>query len=417
VSQAYAVIAGRERHPPARLAGFVAHQADRMTTQPHWLVAHRSVETVISILAAFRAGAPVALINPKLSDSERTALRRDIDLSQLPGDAAVVVFTSGTAGTPKGVVLSAAAFAASSTANTEHLGWNADDRWLCCLSLAHIGGLSIVTRCTDAQRTIVLTPEQPFVASELIDAIETHRVTLLSLVPAMLSRMLDDAPDWRPPEHLRAVLLGGAKASPGLIAHARNRGLPIQTTYGMSETCSQIYTGGVLLSGVEVRTHEHGHLQVRGPMLASGYIDEQGFRPLTHSDGWFDTGDLGHVDSDGRLHISGRADDCIISGGANVIPAEVENALEASPDVSAACVFGIADETWGQVVAAAIVPASSSLADGTGKRRLAEFLRERLASYKRPRRICVINELPLGPTGKIDRRQVVALTRDRLVSW
>src|SRR5690606_23248612 len=128
--------------------------------------------------------------------------------------------------------------------------------------------------------------------------------------------------------HLRAILLGGAPASPALLERADAAGYRVVPTYGMTETCSQIYTGGQLLDGVELRVVD-GRIQVRGPMLATAYLDDAGLRPIAGPDGWFDTGDSGSVE-DSVLAISGRADDCIITGGHNVHPAEVENALESS---------------------------------------------------------------------------------------
>lgn len=385
-----------------------------MELTPRWLVARRDDATAAEILAAIERGPAVALLHPGLTAPERDALQQRIELTALPTTAAVVIFTSGSTGAAKGVVLSARAFAASAAAHAANLPWRSDDRWLCCLSLAHIGGLSIVTRCAAAGRDAVLAAEAPFDPEKLAATIAAERITLLSVVPAMLARLVDELPEWRAPAHLRAVLVGGARAGQALIARARERGVPVLTTYGMTETCSQIYTGGKLLPGVELRTVD-GRLQLRGPMLAEGYIDEDGFRPLTGADGWYDTGDLGHLDDRGALHVLGRADDCIISGGANVAPAEVERALETCPDVRAACVFGVPDPVWGQLVAAAIVPATA--ADDTTHERLAAFVRDHLASYKRPRRICLVDALPRGLSGKIDRGRAAQLTRDRLRPW
>ncbi len=391
------------------LAVDVARRADELRREPAWLIGERTDDIIAHVLARMQAGAPTALVNEKSSQAERELLRSRIDLGQLPPRAAIVIFTSGSSGEPKGVVLSAEAFAASAAAHTANLGWRDDDRWLCNLSLAHIAGLSIITRSYAAGRDIVVAGSMSFEPAQLIAMVDDHRVTLLSLVPTMLSRVVDELPDWQCPGHVRAVLLGGAAATPALVERARARGVPVLPTYGMTETCSQIYTGGNMLAGVDVRT-TNGRLQVRGPMLAMGYIDQDGFRPLT-DDGWFDTGDLGRVDDNGRLRITGRADDCIISGGANVFPAEVERVVQECADVAAACVFGVSDDTWGQLVAVAIVPASH---DDDAARRVAEFIRARLASYKQPRRIAVVDELPLGDTGKVDRRRVAQLATARL---
>ncbi len=328
-----------------------------------------------------------------------------------PADAAAIVFTSGTTGEPRAAVLTRAALLASAEASAANLGWLDDDCWLLAMPIARVGGLSIVTRCLAARKTVALVPG--FDAAQLPAQIERHRATLVSLVPAMLDRVLAAHPTWRPPEFLRAVLIGGAAAPRALLQRAARRRLPIIVTYGCTETCSQVVAtpyefrfeasrcgAGRPLTGAQVRV-AGGRIEVRGPMRMAGYAGE----PLLDPRQWFDTGDLGDFDAEGFLHVSGRAGDWIISGGEKVHPAEVERALEAFPGVVSAGVFGVADETWGQVVAAAIVVSGESIDDSA----LSAFLKTRLAPHKLPRRICLVPALPLSAAGKLDRAALPSL--------
>jgi O-succinylbenzoic acid--CoA ligase len=225
--------------------------------------------------------------------------------------------------------------------------------------------------------------------------------------------VLDAHPQWTPPAHLRAVLVGGAAAPAKLLERATQRRLPIVVTYGCTESCSQVVAtpyayrfdaarcgAGRPLPGAQVRV-VGGHIEVRGPMRMAGYAGE----PPLDAQAWFDTGDLGDFDADGFLHVKARAGDLIITGGENVYPAEVERVLEAFPGVAAAAVFGIADDTWGQVVAAALVTPGAPV----DERELAAFLGDRLSPQKRPRRICTVPALPHTPAGKLDRAALPAL--------
>ena len=324
--------------------------------------------------------------------------------------------TSGSSGTPHVVVLSRRAFLASAAASAANFGWQPDDRWLLCLPLAHIGGLSVVTRCLIARRPVVLGgPVQPGEPSEqrLARTILSGRPRLLSLVPTQLSGLLQLQPRFELPPCVRVILTGGAAAPPSLVSACTERGWPVFTSYGMTEACSQIATErrgsgapaergcGWPLPGVEVRLAEGGAIQVRGPTLLSGYL--LGAEAPLDAEGWFTTGDIGRFDATGRLHVLGRIDQMIISGGENVAPAEVEAALEACPGVLEACVFPVPDAHWGQLVGAGL----RVQRDADPELLLAGVRREleqRLAAFKRPRRYALAAAFVYGPTGKLDRR-------------
>src|SRR5690606_12376755 len=237
------------------------------------------------------------------------------------------------------------------------------------------------------------------------EALAREPITLLSLVPAQLAALLDDVA-WRPPRSLRAVLLGGAAAAPALVAAAIARGVPVLPTYGMTETTGQIAAarapGEPLLPrpGVELVAGTRdapAPIRVRAPMLASRYLDGTPIAPELA------TSDLGYP-LDGALHVVGRIDDTIITGGENVHPAQVEAVLTATPGVRAALAFGVPDARWGQVIAAAVV-IDREFDEAAA---LARW-RAALPAHARPRRLATVPALPLLPSGKPDRRGASAM--------
>lgn len=409
------------------------------------VVAPLRLETLLAIYALVELRVPLVPIHPRLVPREREALVDLAGASRLlderwvpsvqppagdlpPGrsddeeDPLAILFTSGSSGAPKGVELSHRAFAAAAKASAENLGWHTNDRWLLCMPLGHVGGLSIVLRCLAARATIVMSPWTGSIEALLKD-IEHLDVTILSLVPTMLARILADAPTYRFPPRVRAVLLGGDAASPSLLAAAAARGVPVLTTYGMTEACSQIATSapgepasaamgvGRPLPGVEVRIVD-GEIHARGPVLFTRYVPPAPAR--TSADGWFGTGDLGRFDEQGRLHVTGRRSDLIITGGENVDPREVEAALETCAGVAAAAVFGVPDERWGQVVGAAVVLTPGANAHRVGA--VVSELKTKLAPHKWPRRIAVVDALVFNATGKLDRKSTAAVATPALAA-
>jgi O-succinylbenzoic acid--CoA ligase len=370
-------------------------------------IATPAADTVLAVLAALAAHRPIALLHHRLPADELRRQRALVEQAALPPDAAAVLFTSGSTGAARGVVLSRAALAAAAGASAHHLGWRDDDRWLLALSLAHAGGLSIVIRCLAARRPIALC-DRDFDRDTVAALLE--RCTLASLVPTQLAALLDD-PAWRPPARLRAVLLGGAAAPPALLARAAARGVRFLTTYGMTESLGQLATAAperagdpaaplVALPGVAFEAGSRAApaaIRVRAPMLATGYLDGAPIAPA------FTTADLGFVEA-GALQVVGRRDDAIITGGENVQPSTVEAVLVATPGVRAACVFGVRDERWGEIVAAAIVVAADFEASAA-----AEHWHAALPGHALPRRLAICAALPVLPSGKVDRRSAALL--------
>lgn len=323
----------------------------------------------------------------------------------------VIVFTSGSTGRPKAVRIAGRALEAAAEAHARALPWRPEDRWLLAMPLAHVGGLSILTRALWARAAVAIGPSR-FSPEGLVDAAARHRATLVSLVPTMLEDLLDAA--LAPPPTVRAALLGGAACPPARLARGRAAGWPLLPTYGTSETCAQVCTQrlgderpdgvGPPLPGVSVRVVD-GEIQVAGPTVTDGLLDA----PAPFDGAWVRTGDRGLLDDEGHLHVRGRLDERIVSGGENVDPLEVEHALLAHPAVRAACVVGVPDERWGQRVAAAVVRR-----EPVEPAELEDHLRARLAGFKRPRAWRIVDALPRTPSGKTDRAAVRAwLARGR----
>jgi O-succinylbenzoic acid--CoA ligase len=401
------------------------------------LRAQNSLDALRIAAATIELQAPLVLLHPRLTQAEEGALlaqaqprvlalegepRQTERFEPLPAEVGVVMFTSGTSGRPRGAMLPWGALSAAVEASAALLPVAPGDRWLLCLPLCHIGGLSILLRCLRGRGSVVLAPR--FRAAEVLALIERHRPTLLSVVPTMLHDLLE-VDERNLLATLRAVLVGGAAAPAPLLERSARRGVLALTTYGLTEACSQVTTQrprdastsepgvglplpGVALrlvseEGAEVRPGAIGRIQIQGPTLMRGYLGES---PIS---GWFDTGDLGSFDLAGHLHVHARRSDLIVTGGENVYPAEVEAQLLVGGGVLAAMVFGVPDPRWGQLVAAAIVPAPGFNLEAWRAAVLAA-----MAPHKRPRLFCVTDGIPLGPTGKPLRRLALELFQKRL---
>jgi O-succinylbenzoic acid--CoA ligase len=389
------------------------------------LVARLDRASVVDILALMEAQAKVALIHDRLPPQRRLDQLRAAGVAAVidgehiekteyaPGHEPwdVLIFTSGSSASPKGVRLSRENFAAAAAMSAENLGWRAGDRWLANLPLAHVGGLSVLTRCLLARKAVVLS-ERP--AGE---AITTHEVTLASLVPSQLDRLMADAPTLAT-SSLRACLVGGAATAPARVTEARAAGLPLLLTWGMSETTSQIATQplhlarspdprdaehvGPPLPGVSLRVSPDGAAAVRGDNVMLGYLGA-GASHLD-ADGYFETGDRVEVLSGGTLRVLGRDRDLVISGGENVSPTSVAHRLVSEGVVRDAFVFGQADARWGEIVVAVVV-----LQGGGTLEAVDAWARTHLPPWERPKRVVVVEALPLGPNGKVDRAAARAL--------
>lgn len=423
-------------------------------------VAGNSAVHVLLLHAVFLCGGVAAPLNTRLTPSERARqiqhLKPRLVISAVPdgenelpldslmdqaarADAAEfiplpfdedrgcsILFTSGTSGTMKAVPHTWRNHRASAEGSARNLGVRPEDNWLCIIPLFHIGGLAIVTR--SLFYGTAMTVRQGFDADAILSLLRQGDITLLSLVPTMLQRMLETAESFRAADSpsMRAILLGGAAASQALWEEARRRELPVLGTYGLTETCSQVVTaspeeqdgmagsagrpiGG---AGLQIRDEDglilsdgnEGEIWIRGAMVSAGYLDDAARSRERYVDGWFRTGDIGSIDGAGCLHVIGRLDDMIVTGGENVYPLEIEDVLLRHSAVREAAVTGLPDSTWGRKVAAAVV-----LRDAVPFSELDAWCRRELAGYKIPRVWQQMNALPRTPSGKLRRKELAEM--------
>lgn len=358
---------------------------------------------IVAALDAALNGGP-AVLPLSTSDPRADELRAAMapDQPTLPGTALVVV-TSGSTGNPKGVELSAAALRASAHATHARLG--GPGQWLLTLPAHHIAGIQVLVRSLLAGYTPVMRGAQAF-ADAVTSMSGPRRYT--SLVPTQLHRLLDEPAGVDALRTFDAVLLGGAAAPAPLLDRAREAGVVVRTTYGMSETAGGCVYDGVPLDDVRVRlVDEVVHLA--GPMLASGYRLAPEETADAFTDGWFRTTDLGMLHPDGSLEVLGRADFMINTGGVKVAPAAVEAVLTTQPGVAEACVVDLPDDEWGQLVAAVVVPADPARPPGVD--RLKAAVRDRLGGPATPKRLLFVAALPSRGPGKVDRDGVRDLLR------
>ncbi len=331
-----------------------------------------------------------------------------------------IVFTSGTSGASKGALLTFENHLWSASASAFRLGVDPADSWLACLPLYHVGGMAIVFRSCLYGTTIVL--KERFDPHDMAETILKQRITLVSLVPTMVRRLLEVDNNWHAAPKLRCILVGGAAASHTLLEDCLSRKLPVALTYGLTEAASQVATatpdrvrrkpgtvGKPLMfcevriqgsGGQDAKVGEIGEILVSGPTVGLGYLQSSDGGYLAFPNGVLATGDLGYFDETGDLWIVERKDDLIITGGENVYPAEVEQTILAHPAVFEASVTGVLDDEWGQRVAALIVPRKDSKLSAD---EIIRFCRGRLAGYKIPRLIRFTDILPTGNSGKVQR--------------
>jgi o-succinylbenzoate---CoA ligase len=411
----YAELSAGARRTARRLAALGVHEGARVATTLPPSVAFAELLHALPLL-----GASLVPLNTRLTGEERRWQLEDSGAllcveEPLDGEEAdvelftkvdpesehSVIYTSGTTDRPTAVSLTHRNHTSSAIASAWNLGVHPDDRWLCVLPLFHVGGLAILLRSALYGTAAVL--HESFDVERVKSAFENGEVTLASLVPTMLRRLVDAGLETAP--RLRAALLGGGPVPRDLLEWSAEHGFPALQTYGMTQTSSQIATltaaeaveksgsAGKPLLGVELSTSDEGEILVRGPMVSPGALDP--------ADGWLHTGDRGRLDEDGYLWVEGRLKDVIVTGGENVACAEVERVLEEHPAVVEAAVVGLPDPEWGEAVTAFVVLGHAEAPD------LIAFCRGRLAGYKVPRALHVVDALPRNAAGKLLRKELV----------
>jgi O-succinylbenzoic acid--CoA ligase len=378
-------------------------------------------EYTIAMHALMKLGAAAFPIDPRLSAEERARCFTDelpaltIDgpddlggheadlplLGELEMDETCSrVLTSGTSGSSRQVELTYGNHLWSAVGSAFNLGVDPGDRWLCCVPLFHVSGLTILLRSAIYGTTAIV--QDGFDVDRVAESLEGDDVTIVSLVTTMLTRLLDAGAAIERP---RALLVGGGPVPDEVLEEALGLGATVVQTYGLTEACSQVTTlspadarrkrgsAGRPLLTTHVRIAE-GEILVQGPTIAPGAVDQ---------DGWLHTGDSGRIDPEGFLWVEGRRDDVIVTGGENVEPREIEEVLAAHPDVLEAAVVGRPDPDWQNAVVAVVVPREGV---ETASEELRSWCAARLAAFKVPKRFEVAAELPRTASGKLRRAEL-----------
>ncbi|HEY7754843.1 MAG TPA: AMP-binding protein [Actinomycetota bacterium] len=341
--------------------------------------------------ALLRLARPTVSISAR---SGRTFVRRHADGVGSDAGVVLIVHTSGTAGVPKLVQFDRHAIDGAVAASALALEATPHDPWICCLPLAHVGGMLVLLRGVLLGAPVSV---HPAFDPSLIDAEAT--VAFVSVVPTMLGRLLDAGTGLG---RFRSILVGGAHLRPDLRLRAERGGAKVIETYGLTESCGGVVYDGRPLPGVEVRVNEDGGIELRGPTLMLGYrSDPEATARAFTPDGWLRPGDAGEIDADGCLHVVGRIDDLINTGGERVWPQEVEAALREHPDVAEVGVGGRLDPEWGQRVVAFVVPADPATPPSLDE--LRGFVGSRIGRHKAPRELVLVSRLPRTVSGKLRR--------------
>ena len=342
-----------------------------------------------------------------------------------PQTPLLVCYTSGSTGKPKGVLLSQNALAWNADNSADMHDLTPEDRILTTLPLFHVGGLNNqTTPALAAGATVVLHPR--FDVEAAFDAIERERITLTVLVPAQLD-MLMAHPRWPSADlsSLRSITTGSTIVQERLIRAVNARGVPMIQVYGSTETCPiAVYIKAIdaerkagstgkaaahcrmrLIDdlGRDVAPGASGEILIQGPNVMLGYWNDPEASAEALREGWFHSGDMGHLDAEGYLYVDGRKKEMIISGGENIYPAEVENVLLDCPDIAEASVVGKPDPRWGEVVVAVVAPKEGRRLEQAQVLRLFEG---RIARYKHPREVVFVGQLPRTALGKIRKEDV-----------
>ena len=358
-----------------------------------------SGDFVSTLQEIWHAGDCAFPIDQRLPHTQKAQLLEDFDVQELvtvngrsviahhdshvAENDAVIFTTSGSSGTPKGVVHTHDSLRANANIVAHYFGDTSAMHWLACLPPSHVGGFGVISRAL--HWGCKLTAISQFDATN-VEGLARSGVTHTSLVATALGRINA--------ELFEGILLGGAKPPPTLPPN-------VTTTYGLTETMGGVVYNRTALADIEISISADQEILVRGPVLMNRYYQQQLDHPID-SEGWLHTGDLGSMGPDHKLSVVGRRSELIISGGENIWPEVVEAALVNHPDVSDVCVVGVDDQEWGQKVVAFIVPTNTSSTHTLTEWR--EFVAKSLPRFMAPRQVVIINSIPRSALGKPQRQ-------------
>lgn len=412
------------------------------------LISENSTAMLLAIFALLYLDKEILLLNPSLTESELKTQVDDLDIKQIvlsaqkferfskdthfsclkpphslshfpalptaeiqaplePEKIAFIMNTSATTGHFKSVPIRQKMIDSHVKASAKTLGVQADDNWLLVTPLFHVSGLSVIMRSLFNGTRVTLL--EKFDEAEVLRLVSTDNITMISLVPTMLKRLIHALEV----HHLRVILLGGEFIPQALIHEAIQKKLPIYKTYGMTETFSQSVTfsllehldkqeavGQVLPSvHIQIKNQDSngiGDIWLHSPMLMSAYLNQEAL------ENGFETGDIGYLDKDNFLYILNRRKDIIISGGENIYPKEIENLVYAIPGIDECALIPRANATWGQVPVLYYSSKDPVITD----KKILEHLDGKVAKYKLPKAVIFRSELPKNASGKIVRKDL-----------
>ncbi len=460
-SNTIAIIDDKQRISFSELTNFISGTAKHLLNKgikpkeyiP--LLSNNSLQYVITIFALWKINAIPVPINTRLKDEEILSILESVGCStiikssefnesllELPSiemkiesnnevlefqnsanlnDTAVIIHTSGSSGKPKGVETTNNNLFQSYLSEKKEFHYSSDDCFLASLPFYHIGGIAIINRTLLSGGTLVIP--KSLKQNDIVDSMQKNNPTIISFVPTVLSRLIDSG--ISPNKNLRHLFLGGGASSDNLIHSALKKKWPVVKVFGSSETTAMVTacygeelkkhpsSAGKPLEDVELKILDEtkknldvdvvGEIAIKSPSIAKGYLNgEENWNDKIHS-GYYLTGDYGFLDKDNKLFVVSRRTDLIISGGENIDPREVENIINEHNEISDSFLFPIKNEEWGELPVAFISLKKNSTLE---KEEIVEHLKSKIASFKIPKKILFVNEIPKTELGKVNIEEV-----------